>query len=302
MPILLLPLAVFGTILFLGIVLVAPRETVIQARLKAYGYGPRANNTAGSLLDRVIFPALQRTSAFLLRLSPWQMDLNVRRRLAQAGQPYGFNSSTFQICRILFAGLLVFVVDGSALSRGQYDPRTVIFGVVAVLIGWRVPMAWLSFRVDARIFQIERALPDALDLIVVCVEAGNSLEQAIAAVVRRLAGPLADELRLTLGEMSLGKTRRDALHDLSQRTGSRDLQTFVAAVLQSDRLGVSIAQTLRVQADAARVRRRQRAEEIAATLPVKMLIPLVLFIFPSIMIVILGPAASRIFGFFSTVK
>jgi tight adherence protein C len=296
------PIAIFGTVLLVGIVLMAPRESAIQARLRAYGYNVQANNTSGSLAERILFPAIGRLAGLIGQLSPMEVDAALRLRLAQAGRPFRLTASTFQIVRVAFVCALVLAIDGPAIRTGQFDLRSIAFGVIAVFIGWRAPMAWLSFRVDARVAKIERALPDALDLIVVCVEAGNALEQAIAAVTRRSSGPLAEELQTTLAEISLGKTRREALRDLSERVGSRDLKTFIASIIQADRLGVSIGQTLRVQSDAARTRRRQRAEELAAQLPVKMLIPLVLFIFPSVLVVILGPAAVRIAGFLSTLR
>jgi tight adherence protein C len=170
------------------------------------------------------------------------------------------------------------------------------------LFGNRVPDFWLSTKITARRNAIVKALPDTLDLVVVCVEAGNSLEAGIARVAERLKGPLADELGRMLGEMSLGKLRREALRDLAKRAAVPDLQTFVAAILQADQMGVSIASALRVQADAMRVRRRQRAEEAAAKLPIKMLFPLLLMIFPALLVVILGPAAIYLMGLFGSVS
>jgi tight adherence protein C len=302
MPPEIFPIAVFGTVLFVALVVAAPRESAIQARLRVYGYNVPANNTSESFVQRVIMPAIARLAGLVSRLSPFQANAHLRRRLAQAGRPMGLTPTAFQMLRLVFVIVLVFVVDAAVIRTGKVDLRSIVLGAIAVLMGWQAPLAWLSFRVDARVGRIERALPDAIDLIVVCVEAGNALEQAIAAVVRRSTGPLADELRDTLAEITLGKTRREAFHDLGERVGSRDLKTFIASIVQADRLGVSIGQTLRVQSEAARVRRRQRAEEAAAQLPVKMLLPLVLFIFPSVMIVILGPAAARVAGFLSTMK
>jgi tight adherence protein C len=174
-----------------------------------------------------------------------------------------------------------------------------VLGLIFAAVGWRSPTIWLSGRIGARRKAITKSLPDALDLIIVCVEAGNSLEGSLAVVSEKLTGPLAVEFARTLQEMSLGKKRSDALHDLARRAASPDLQTFVAAVVQADQLGIGIAQVLRVQGDAMRVKRRQRAEESAAKVAVKMLLPLVLFILPALMIIIMGPVVLTVSSFFT---
>jgi tight adherence protein C len=137
-------------------------------------------------------------------------------------------------------------------------------------------------------------MPDALDLITVCVEAGLGLDAALARVVEKSSGPLADELSQTLREVVMGRRRREALIDMAGRTGVEELITFINAIVQAEQLGVSVAQVLRVQAEQIRTRRRQRAELTAREAPIKMLFPLVLFIFPAFMVVILGPAVIRI--------
>ena len=167
-------------------------------------------------------------------------------------------------------------------------------------VGWNLPVIWINSKISSRRKIVTRALPDALDLIIVCVEAGNSLDSALAIVSLRLKGPLADEFARMLREIALGKGRHDAMHDMAMRVGAPDLQSFVAAIVQADQLGVSIGQVLRVQGEAMRVRRRQRAEESAAQAPVKMLIPLVLFILPSLMIIIMGPVVLGLIKQFQT--
>jgi tight adherence protein C len=299
MPLILLPLLVFGTIVLLAFALSAPTETVVQARLKAYGYNVAGRDLSAPFAERVIAPVINGISTFIGRLSPQSMGDRVRERLIMAGNPSGLSANTFVLLKV--AGLLLFpaIFVGPSILSGHIELRTLVLMVVLGFLGWRLPEFWLSGQIGSRQYVIVRALPDAVDLIVVCVEAGNALEAALANVTQKIKGPLAEEFDRTLREISLGRPRRDALRDLGRRAGVSDLQAFIAAVLQSDNLGVSISQTLRIQADAMRVRRRQRAEEQAAKLPVKMLFPLITLIFPALLIVILGPAILRLMAFFA---
>ena len=180
---------------------------------------------------------------------------------------------------------------------GIYQLSPFLILVCAGSFGYLAPDLWLRMKVRNRQTRLRLSLPDALDLLVICVEAGLGLDQAILRVSQelKLAHPeLAEELSLVNLEMRVGKSRLDALRALSLRTGVDDIKTLVAMLVQTDRFGTSLAQSLRVHSDDVRVRRRQRAEELAAKTTVKMLIPLVLFIFPALMIVILGPAVITI--------
>jgi tight adherence protein C len=162
------------------------------------------------------------------------------------------------------------------------------------------PKIWLSNRVKHRQKEILKSLPDAFDLITVCVEAGLGLEAALARVAEKVQGPFGEELAVCLREVSLGKLRRDALREMSDRIGVPDLSTFISAVIQAESMGTSIATVLRVQAEQMRTRRRQRAEKAAHQAPIKMMFPLVLCIFPTLFIVILGPAGIQIYQQFSS--
>jgi tight adherence protein C len=171
-----------------------------------------------------------------------------------------------------------------------------IFGT-ALLLGYLLPDLWLTWRIRARQRRLRLALPDGLDLLVICVEAGLGLDQALARVSQelRFAHPeLSEELHLVNLEMRVGKTRLEALRELSQRTGLDDIKALVAMLIQTDRFGTSVAQALRVHSDELRMKRRQRAEEMAAKTTVKMVPVLVFFIFPALMVVILGPAVIAI--------
>lgn len=299
--VILLPIVVFATIFFVYFALTAPSESALDAQLRAYGYELGHRDLSRSFGDRVISPLVRKVNELVSAVSPFTMQAEVRDRLQRAGNPANLSADTFLTIKALTVLALAVFSLGLPLMSGTLTLKAAVIGVVMSALGWKLPDFWLSTKVDQRGGAIQRALPDALDLIVVCVEAGNGLESAMANVARKMTGPLAEELERTLQEISLGKSRRDALRDLTKRTQVPDLHAFIAALLQADQLGVSIAQVLRVQADAMRVRRRQRAEEQAAKAPVKMLIPLVLLLFPAIMIVILGPTVWKIAMFFQTI-
>ena len=192
--------------------------------------------------------------------------------------------------------LLVWVAGGAVFKLKGYMPYAAILAVAA--LGYYLPNVILSGVTQRRQRELFEAFPDALDLIIVCVESGLSLDMAIAraGAEMKLRSPvLAEELALVSTELRIGATRERALRNLGTRTGVEEIQSFVAMMLQADRFGTSIANSLRVQADALRVRRRQRAEEMAAKLPLKLLFPLIFCIFPSLLLVLMGPAMIRIY-------
>ncbi len=172
------------------------------------------------------------------------------------------------------------------------------FLVAAALLGFYLPDFWIRYAIKVRQEKIRLGFPDALDLLVVCVEAGMGLDQAIKRIAdeMRIANRvISDEFGLMGLEMRAGRSRRDALHNLAERTGVEDVRSLVSLLIQTDKFGTSIAQALRVHSDSMRIKRRQRAEEMATKLPVKMLFPLILFIFPALFVVIVGPAIIRVY-------
>ncbi len=182
---------------------------------------------------------------------------------------------------------------GLVFATGIYRSNPFFIFLLAAVLGYMIPEMWLTWRVHARQHRLRLALPDGLDLLVICVEAGLGLDQALMRVSEelRIAHPeLSDELQLVNMEMRVGKTRLDALRELGRRTGLEDIKALVAMLIQTERFGTSVAQSLRVHSDDLRMKRRQRAEELAAKTTVKMVPPLVFFIFPALMVVILGPA------------
>lgn len=194
---------------------------------------------------------------------------------------------------LMFIGLVaVGSIPGGSLDLR--DPYNLVYLGIAVAAGYIIPQFILSRKVTQRQDEILIALPYAIDLLSISVEAGLGFDGAMGYTMRKTKGPLAEEFAKTLNEIRLGKPRLDALDDFGKRTGVEDLRTFITAVVHASRLGGSITQTLRVQADSIRIRRRQRAQEKAMKAPVKMLFPLVIFIFPAIFVVLLYPAVVAI--------
>jgi tight adherence protein C len=224
----------------------------------------------------------------MLPRSPDEMSRQ-ERKLAQAGirrkDAVLLLNAAHVVLVLLF--LLIFA------STGYLYRHTLLFLVLSVFGGAAIPDIWLKRKTERRKQNIQYALPDAMDLAVICVEAGLGLDQALMRVGQeiRLAHPeLADELQLRNLEVNMGRSRSDAFRNLAERTGVEDLKALVAILIQTDRFGTSVGQALRTFSDSLRTKRRQRAEEAAAKLAIKLIIPMVLFIFPGVFIVILGPA------------
>lgn len=192
-----------------------------------------------------------------------------------------------------FRVLLPLVLAAIVVFSGLYRWNPVFVLAAAAIAGYMLPEMWFLGRIRARQHRLRQAVPDGLDLLVICVEAGLGLDQALLRVSQELQithPEFSDELQIVTAEMRLGKTRTDALRELARRTGLDDIKALVAMLVQTERFGTSIAQSLRVHSDDLRMKRRQRAEELAAKISVKMVPVLVFFIFPALMIVSLGPA------------
>lgn len=237
---------------------------------------------------RVLLPAYEKFQAWLLRLTPSRLQQSISLKLLHAGNP--MSASAFMGMKVLITAGMGFA--GTLIAGPFMDKNTMVgfllMGVTGML-GWRYPDIWLSRKINARRKLLERALPDVLDLLSVSVEAGLGLDGAIQKVGEKFQEPTAGEFRELLKSIRLGTPRSDALRMLADRTGLPDMRTFAAAVIQAEQLGVSLSRVLRVQSEALRARRKQRAEEKAMQLQVKMLFPLMLFILPTVFIVVLGP-------------
>ena len=236
--------------------------------------------------ERVLRPQLLRFGQFLSLLSPQDYRDRVRQRLLLAGSPWNLQASEF----LAIKGSLVIGLAFLGFLLIRSIPGVIMGG----LLGWLIPDFCLKAKSDRRQAQIQKSLPDTLDLLCVSVEAGLGFDAAVAKVVEKSTGPLAEEFGRLLQEIRMGKPRRTALKDMAHRSQVEDLGTFIAAIVQADQLGVSIGNVLDIQSQEMRRKRRQRAEEAAMKAPIKMLFPLIFFIFPALFVVLLGPALIQI--------
>ncbi len=244
--------------------------------------------------ERVLAPMVRRAASFRARLTPAQTLESTRHKLDLAGNPNNWTPSEFfgarAVACVALGGLIFLVLSVANVEWLQRIGITVLFA----LLGFMLPALWLGQKIRSRKNSVIRSLPDALDLLTICVEAGLGFDQAMQKVAEKWDDDLSRAFARVLHEIRLGKTRREALRDLANRLDLSDVTSFVAAVIQAEQLGVSIAKVLRIQSDQMRIRRRQRAEEKAHQAPVKMLFPMVFLIFPAIWIVLLGPALLQV--------
>ena len=242
--------------------------------------------------DRVVVPLARKFGEFATRFTPQNAIQSAAHKIELAGSPSMLDPSTFWASRfmvsILMGGFLVLIFSISKMSIGLLQ-RLLVVGTV-LLLGFYIPKMLLSSRIGRRQKEIRKAMPDALDLLTICVEAGLGFDGAMAKVYEKWDNELSLAFGRVIREIQLGKLRRDALRDMANRLGIPEMTSFVAAVIQSEQLGVSMAKVLRIQADQMRMKRRQHAEEEAHKAPIKMLIPMALLIFPSICIVLMAPA------------
>jgi tight adherence protein C len=239
--------------------------------------------------QRVLTPLGDRLAGWTLKLHPKTTIDGVSARLLAAGLGRKISPTTFLAFKSALAlgGLVVGALFGGAAA----GPGGVLFAAIALAgIGFIAPDFVVSGKARSRKDRIRAELPDALDLMAVSVEAGMGFDGAISKLTEHMHGPLSDEFALTLGEIRIGESRQDALKKLSDRTNTPELSSFVRSIIQADQLGISLGRILRVQATDSRLKRQAAAEEKAMKAPIKMLFPTVLFIFPAMFLVILGPA------------
>jgi tight adherence protein C len=230
----------------------------------------------------------------MTRFTPANTLESTRHKLDLAGNPNNWTPSEFFGIRAIATVALAGLIFGAlSITKTELPARIGMTAVFAAL-GYLLPGLWLGSKIRSRKGNVIKSLPDALDLLTICVEAGLGFDQAMQKVAEKWDNEMSRAFARVLHEIRLGKTRREALRDAAQRIDVGDVTSFVAAVIQSEQLGVSIAKVLRIQSDQMRVRRRQRAEEKAHQAPVKMLFPMVFLIFPSIWVVLLGPAILQV--------
>ena len=247
----------------------------------------------GGWRERLWQPNLRRLARLGARLTPAGASDRLRASLAKAGNPAGLGAREFGGLRVISVITCLCLTGPACVFLQSLPARLVLLGLGA-LIGLTLPETLLDRAIRRRQALIRRALPDAIDLLVVSVEAGLGLDGAMAKVTEKMHGPFSEEMAQARHEMLLGKTRGQALRDMAERLEMGEVKTFVAAIYQADQLGTSIARVLRAQSQMARAARVQRVREQAAKLPVTMLFPLVLFIFPAIFVVLLGPSLMRL--------
>ena len=246
--------------------------------------------------DRVLRPALRGLARLITRATPQQIMQVIHLKLDLAGNPYDLPALEFLGVCVLFA-MLNTLLAGFAASLLHYSIVVIVLVmIVGTALGLYLPIFWLNMKIRARQEDITIALPDALDLLTVCVEAGQGFDAAMAQVGEKWDNELSRAMKRGLAEIRLGKTRQAALRDMATRAQVRDLTNFVAAILQAERFGSGIAQVLSLQAEQMRVLRRQRAQTHANEMPVKLVFPLVFCLFPALFIVLLGPAVLRLLG------
>jgi len=250
--------------------------------------------------QRVIIPIMKKVGEISARFTPQKLLEETTQKIELAGNPGRIEAATFLAARFVVAGLfgggllLVSVFSSNDWSLGRKFLTVIIFTV----LGFFFPQLWLQGRINARQTEVRKAMPDALDLLTICVEAGLGFDAAMSKVAEKWETELSVMFGRCIREVQLGKTQREALRDMADRIGLPELTSFVAAVIQSQILGVSLAKVLRIQSDQMRVKRRQYAEELAHHAPVKMIIPMTFLTFPTIMLILMIPAGFQMAGAF----
>jgi tight adherence protein C len=302
-------LAGIAMLSFVAAVMVRLTPSVAAQRLASYTgrlnpemIGEQEDTRPQGFGKRVVAPILSGIGKRIARLSPRGYTEHVQKLLLLMGPPYRLHLAGFLGMQFAFAVLLVVPFLWWAVVTSPASPFMWVLSVsVALAMGIYSPYFWLARRVTRRRRALLRALPATLDFMAINVEAGMGFDAALTEVVRRWHNPLTSEFALLLIDFQIGKPRKEAWRDLIQRTQLPDLTSFITAMLQNEQVGSSITSLLRTQAEHMRVRRRQRAEEAARVAPVKMLLPLVFFIFPGILVVLLGPAIPQFIDAFATV-
>jgi tight adherence protein C len=292
-----------GALLLIGVVIAVviavrkrPEETTsIEDRLAEYSERDapvtlEELELSASFADRVIYPTIDALSKFVSQFTPEKVMENIQHKLELAENPGNLTPANFLAIRFVamfVLGGLIFVL---MIIAKLPVSRRILFTVVVTALGYFLPVIWLGSKIRHRQGEIVKQLPDTLDLLTICVEAGLGFDQGVQKVVEKQDNELGRSFNRYLQEVRLGKPRREGLQNMSNRAEVPDVTSFIAAIIQADQLGVSMAKILRIQSDQMRIRRRQRAEQKAHQAPIKMLFPMVFLIFPSIFIILLGPA------------
>lgn len=280
------------------------RKSSISVRLEYIksqeGHDAATDELSLSFRERVIKPMLENIGKAMMKLAPREMISNMEEKIAMAGKPNNWSVRNW----LGFQAYLVFGLPALILVfclQFRVDLKNLVLFIPATpLIGLLFPNMVLNGRIRKRQAEVSKSLPDIMDLLTVSVEAGLTFDSALAKVVEKVPdGTLASEFETALQEIKVGKSKKEALYQMADRIGVQDFRSFVGAVIQADQLGVSLGKVLRIQSEQIRQNRKQRISEKAMKAPIKMLIPMVVFIFPSIFIVLLGPVVLNLIEMFS---
>jgi len=287
----LIPVLTFVTTVLFVMALMPQRQSALRARLAPYGNRPAPSRDRlldTSFIQRVLAPSMASLVRVGAIFAPSTIRAKAAAELASAGDPMTVEQYlALRTAAMIGAPLLYWVYATRSGKAG--DMMTVVWLGVLFMAGSRLSSWLVRKKMEKRRADVQRALPTALDLITISMEAGLSFDSGLAKVVEKTRGTLSDEYGRVLTEMQMGKARREALRDMAKRIDTRDVSSFVAAIVQADQMGMSLAPVMRAQSDDVRMRRRQAAEEQAMKAPIKMLFPLILCILPSTMLVVLGP-------------
>lgn len=283
-------------LIFIGLARTPSTNTaeMVQQRLSVYGGEKPLTLEEVELQrpfsERFLRPSIERLGTLLSRSTPQKARQDLLNRLELAGRPGNLTPEDFAAVRIVAAAVMAAVGLGIGLLLGNPVYLVVSLAIGAVL-GYYLPVLWLRQKVDARRAEIQKGLPDAMDLLVIAVDAGLGFDAALARVTDKYKNALSEQFAKVLREVSLGRPRMEAMDEMGRSSGVDDLHNFIQAVIQSEQFGTGIGKILRIQADEMRRKRRQRAQEKAAQATLKMMLPMVGCIFPTLWIVLLGPAA-----------
>ncbi|NLE24456.1 MAG: type II secretion system F family protein [Clostridiaceae bacterium] len=252
-----------------------------------------------SFKERIIKPVLEGVGKAVLRLAPKEMIAGMENKIIMAGKPYNWGVKNWLgIQAFMILGLPVLILLLYIQFRMDVS-KLILIIVASVLIGMLFPNMILNGKIRKRQSEVTKSMPDIMDLLTVSVEAGLTFDSALSKVVEKMPGSLAREFETVLQEIKVGKTKKEALYQMADRIGVQDMRSFVSAVVQADQLGVSLGRVLRLQSEQIRQNRKQRISEKAMKAPIKMLIPMVVFIFPTIFIVLLGPVVIDLIAMFT---
>jgi tight adherence protein C len=257
----------------------------------------QTTDLTGSIFSRVVIPWMKKVGKFFGRYTPSGTMQRLTQQLTIAGNPFGLEAREY--FGISMAALALGAVVSIILAVQGFEGVAAFIAIVPVALGYLLPRMWLQSKAKGRQDSIRKGLPDALDMLSVCASAGLGFDQSLQRVSEHWRTPIGLEFGRLISEIEMGVTRRDALRNMANRLEVAELSSFVAFMIQSEQLGMSVLEVLHAQADQMRVERRFRAQEQAQKIPTKMIFPMALFIFPALLAIIMGPIVPALWNFIS---